>query len=58
MWVDVGTSERFRPLGRFRRGTKTEHALPHLPHPQPLGARLKKKRQCKLDGIFVLPTRK
>jgi hypothetical protein len=38
MWVDIGTSERFRPLGRFLRGTKTEHALPHLPHPQPLAA--------------------
>jgi hypothetical protein len=24
---------------------------------KPLGARLKNERQCKLDGIFVLPTR-
>jgi hypothetical protein len=45
MWVDIGTSERFRPLGRFRRGTKTEHALPHSPHPQPLAAILTEKRE-------------
>ena len=45
MWVDTGSSERFRPLGRFRRGTKTEHALPHLPHPQPLPTIVKKDRE-------------
>jgi hypothetical protein len=47
MWVDIGTSERFRPLGRFRRGTKTYHALPHWLHPQPLGASLKEIFQQK-----------
>jgi len=25
-------------LGRFRRATKSKLALPHSPHPQPLGA--------------------
>jgi hypothetical protein len=24
MWVDIGASERFRPLGRFRRDTKRQ----------------------------------
>jgi len=33
MWVDVGTSERFRLLGRFRRGTKTSLRTPPLATP-------------------------
>lgn len=36
MWVDIVTSERFRPLRRFRWGTKTLHALPPLATPPPV----------------------
>jgi len=54
MWVGIGTSERFRPLGRFHRGTKTQHALPHLPHPQPLCASLLDMKTFELSDIFEL----
>jgi len=37
MWVDIRTSERFHPLGRFRHGTKTQATHSPTSHnPQPL----------------------
>jgi len=40
MQVDNGNSELFRTLCHFRRATKTQHALPHWPHPR-------RYKQCK-----------
>jgi len=43
MWVDIGTSERFRPHGRFRRGTKTLLRTPTLATPPAVVAHFMKR---------------
>jgi len=43
MWVDIGTTERFRPLGRFRRG-RNRCSLSHTCHTPAVVFHAKKDR--------------
>jgi hypothetical protein len=54
---DVENIKVCSPLKQRSGLTGKHHAICQYSYNLPLGARLK-KRQCKLDGIFVLPIRK